>query len=89
MRRPLDIGYLNRGTLLLGKIILYFLMAYCYLKVTKISTNPSFVLFLLALLPLIMTLEMRLKKKFEKELGENFNIKFLKGSEPRKGKYTS
>jgi len=79
LRRPLDIGYLNRGTLLLGKIILYFLMAYFYLKVTKISTNPSFVLFLLALLPLIMTLEMRLKKKFEKELGENFNIKFLKG----------
>jgi len=78
-KAPLDIGNHHRVTLLLGKISLYFLIAYCYLKIIKISLNPSFALILLAFLPLIMTLEMKEKKKFEKELGENFNIKFLKG----------
>jgi hypothetical protein len=78
-KAPLDIGNLHRVTLVFRKISLYFLIAYCYLKIIKISLNPSFVLILLAFLPLIMTFEMKEKKKFEKELGENFNIKFLKG----------
>jgi hypothetical protein len=78
-KAPLDIGNLHRVTLVFGKICLYFLIAYCYLKIIKISLNHSFALILLAFLPLIMTFEMKEKKKFEKELGENFNIKFLKG----------
>jgi hypothetical protein len=81
-KAPLDIGNLHRVTLLFGKICLYFLVAYCYLEILekiKISLNPSFALILLAFLPLMMTLDMKEKKKHEKELGENFNIKFLKG----------
>jgi hypothetical protein len=78
-KAPLDIGNLHKVTLLFGKICLYFLIAYGYPKIIKIFLNPSFALFLLAFLPLIMTFEMKEKKKFEKELGENFNIKFLKG----------
>jgi hypothetical protein len=78
-KAPLDIGNLHRVTLVFRKICLYFLIAYCYLKIIKISLNHSFALILLAFLPLIMTFEMKEKKKFEKELGENFNIKFLKG----------
>jgi hypothetical protein len=78
-KAPLDIGNLHRVTLVFGKISLYFLIAYYYPKIISISLNPSFALILLAFLPLLMTWEMKEKKKLEKELGENFNIKFLKG----------